>query len=83
LEQAAQESGGVTTPGGIQKKCRCGTSGHCLASMVVLGQRLDLMILEVFSNLNDSMIYFVIIIINNYLKIPVTEASLSEKTLNN
>jgi len=33
-----------------------GTSGHSLAGMVVVGWRLDLMILEVFSNLNDSMI---------------------------
>jgi len=36
--------------------CRCGTSGHGLLDMVVLGGQLDLMILEVFSNLNDSMI---------------------------
>ena len=31
--------------------CRCDTSGHGLAGMVVLAWRLDLMILEVFSNL--------------------------------
>jgi len=31
-------------------------SGHGLAGMKVLGWPLDLMILEVFSNLNDSMI---------------------------
>ena len=36
--------------------CRCGTSGHGLVGMAVLGGRLDFMILEVFSNLNDSMI---------------------------
>ena len=36
--------------------CRCGTSGYGLVGMVVLGGWLDLMILEVFSNLNDSMI---------------------------
>jgi len=35
---------------------RCGTSGHGLADMVVLGSQLDLMILEVFSNINDFMI---------------------------
>jgi len=35
--------------------CRYSTSGHGLADMVVLGGWLDLMILEVFSNLNDSM----------------------------
>ena len=36
--------------------CRYGTSGHGLADTVVLGGRLDLMILEVFSHLNDSVI---------------------------
>jgi len=35
--------------------CRYGTSGHGLAGMVVLGGWLDFTILEVFSNLNDSM----------------------------
>jgi len=39
---------------GVQKPCRYGTSGHGLAGTVVLGSQLDLMILEVFSNLNDS-----------------------------
>ena len=38
------------------KTCRCGTSGHGLAGTVVLVWWLDLMILEVFSNLHDSMI---------------------------
>jgi len=37
LEQAAQGSSGVTIPGGVQKTCRCGTWGHGLAGMVVLG----------------------------------------------
>jgi len=36
--------------------CRCGTSGHGLAGIVVLCLWLDLMILEVFSNLSDSVI---------------------------
>jgi len=36
--------------------CRYGTSGHGLVGMVVMGGRLDLMILEVFSNLNNSLI---------------------------
>jgi len=40
-----------TIPGGVQKTCRCGTSGYVLAGMVVLGWQLDFMILEVFSNL--------------------------------
>ena len=56
LDQAAQGGGGVTIPGGIQKMCRCGTSGHGLAGTGVLGWRLDLIILEVFSNINISMI---------------------------
>jgi len=34
----------------------CGTSGHGLAGVGVLGGWLDFMILEVFSNLNDSVI---------------------------
>jgi len=46
----------TSVPGGVQKMCRCGTSGGGLAGMVVLGWRLDLVILEVFSNLNGSMI---------------------------
>jgi len=37
LEQAAQGSGGVTVPGGVKKMCRCSTSGHGLAGMVVFG----------------------------------------------
>jgi len=41
---------------GVQNTRRHGTSGHGLAGMLVLGRRLDLMILGVFSNLNDSMI---------------------------
>jgi len=55
--EAAQESGGVTSLGGVKKICRYGTSGHGLVGMVVMGWQLDLMILEVFSNLYDSMIY--------------------------
>jgi len=37
LDQAAQGSGGVAIPGGVQKTCGCGTSGHGLSGMVVLG----------------------------------------------
>ncbi|GAB0202055.1 hypothetical protein GRJ2_002672200 [Grus japonensis] len=51
LEQAAQRGAGVTIPGGVQKTRRRGTLGHGLVDMVVSGQRLDLMISEVFSNL--------------------------------
>ena len=47
---------GTHIPRVVQKTCRYGTSGHGLLGMVVLGGWLDLMILEVFSNLNDSII---------------------------
>ena len=56
LEQAAQGGGRVAIPGGVQKMCSYGTSAHGLSGMVALGWWLDLMILAVFSNLNDSMI---------------------------
>ena len=36
MEQAAQGSGGVPIPGGVQKTCRCGTSGHGFTAMVML-----------------------------------------------
>jgi len=51
LEQAAQGSGGVTIPGGLKKMCRYFTSGYVLLDMVLLDGWLDLVILEVFSNL--------------------------------
>ena len=51
MEQAAQGSGWVTIPGYTKKMCRYVTLGCGLAGMVMLGCRLDLMILEVFSNL--------------------------------
>jgi len=34
-----------------KKTCGCGSSGHSLVDVVVLGRQLDYMILEVFSNL--------------------------------
>jgi len=37
LDQAAQGSGRVTIPGGVQKTCSHGTSGHGLAGMVLMG----------------------------------------------
>jgi len=58
LAQAAQGNGGVPIPGGVQNTCRCGTLGHGLAGLAVLGWGLDLMILEVFSNLNDSVLFY-------------------------
>ena len=45
-----------TVPGGVQEMCTCGTEWHTLVSKVVTGWWLDWIILEVFSNLNDSMI---------------------------
>jgi len=63
LEQAAQASGGVTIPRGVQNTCRYGTWELGLAGMVVLGWQLDLMILGVFSNpwLYDSMILILLL----------------------
>jgi len=37
VDQTAQGSGGVPIPGGVQKPCRYGTSGHDLADVEVLG----------------------------------------------
>ena len=37
LGQAAQGSGGVPIPGGVQTPCGCGTWGHGLAGLGVLG----------------------------------------------
>jgi len=37
LQQAVQESGGVTIPGGVLKIDRYGPSGHGLAGIVVMG----------------------------------------------
>jgi len=56
LAQAAQGSGGVPIPGRVQTPCGCGPWGHGLAGVVGLGWRLDVVILEVFSNLKNSMI---------------------------
>ena len=37
LELAAQRGGRVTVPGGFQEKRRCGTEGHGLVGMLVMG----------------------------------------------
>jgi len=37
LDQAAQGGRRVPIPGGVQKMCRCATSGHGLAGVGVLG----------------------------------------------
>lgn len=70
MEQAAQGGDRVTIPGGVQE-----TSGHdtwCYGRVdrVVIGQRLDSMILEVFSNLNDSVTLGFSVILFLYSLIP-------------
>lgn len=52
----AQGSGGITIPGGVQERPGQGTQWSGLADKVVICQRLDLLILEVFYNLNVSII---------------------------
>lgn len=47
---------GVTTPGGVHETTGCGTWSHSFVDKMVVSQRLGFIILEVFSNLNDSMI---------------------------
>ena len=56
MARAAQGGGGVTVSGGAQEPCGCGTEGRGLVSMVGMGQWLDMMILVVIPNLNDSVI---------------------------
>jgi len=51
LEQAAQGGGEVTTAGGVQERCKCGTECHGLVGRVRMGWWLDF-----FSNLNDFMV---------------------------
>lgn len=41
--------------GSVQETTGCGTLCQSLVDMVAFGQRLDSKILEMFSNLNDSM----------------------------
>jgi len=53
---AAQGSGGVTVPGGVQETCRCGTEGHGLVGMVGWIDSWTSWSQEVFSNLHVSMI---------------------------
>jgi len=54
LEQVTQGSGGVTVPGGVRLNVVHGDTVYW--AILVVGGQLDKMILEVFSNLNDSMI---------------------------
>ena len=66
MAQAAQGGGGFTIPGGVQEPRGCGTEGCGLMGMVVTCWWLDLTILEVFSNLNISMILFYTRIYNQH-----------------
>lgn len=50
---------GVSVPGGVQEITQC----HGLVDKVVFGQRLDLMVLEVFSNLTDSVILILVMVV--------------------
>ena len=56
LAWAAQGGGGVTVPGDAQEPWRCGTEGRVLVATLMGSEMLDYVTLEVFSNLNDSMI---------------------------
>jgi len=47
VAQAAQGRGGVTVSGGVQEPWGCGTEGHGWWEILVVGGRLDWMILEV------------------------------------
>lgn len=56
MEQATQRSHGVTIPGSAQKMTGSGTLWYGLVGIVILDLMLDL-ILQVYSNFNDSVIY--------------------------
>lgn len=56
MEKVPQGGGGVSGPGDVQGMTGHGTQGSGLGDKVGVGHRLDLMALEVFSNLNDSVI---------------------------
>jgi len=56
LEWTAQGGGGVTVSGGVQGMFRCCAEGRGLVGNTGESGKLDRMILEVFSNLGDSMI---------------------------
>lgn len=67
-EWLPREVGGVTIPGRIQETIGCGTWCCVLVDKVVFNQRLDSIILEVFSSTNDSVILCQVVIhLFNYL----------------
>lgn len=56
LEWADMGAGGVTMPEGVQGMTGCGTQWHGPVDKMVINQKLDLKIPEVFSNLSASVI---------------------------
>lgn len=54
MKRVAQEGGGVIILGDVQGTTRCGTQCSGLVDNTVISQRLAPVILEVFSNPNDS-----------------------------
>lgn len=54
MEQAAHSDGRATVARSVKKLSRCNTSFDDLVNMVVFNQKFDLMILDVFSSLSDS-----------------------------
>ena len=56
MEQAAQRGDGVMVPGGIQEMFRAVLRNMVYWKILMIGNWLDWMIMEVFSNLGDSMI---------------------------
>lgn len=60
MELTTQEGAGVTFPGSAQETPGCGTLCYGLVDKVVIVPRLDSMILDIYSNLNYSMILYII-----------------------
>lgn len=58
LEGDAQGGCGVTIPGGVYSKCCIQSYCSGLVDMVVLGQKMDLMVSEVCSNVIECVILF-------------------------
>lgn len=56
MKWAAQGGGGVLIPRGVQGITGCGIQCSRLGDKVGIGHRLDSVILEVFSKLNESLI---------------------------
>ena len=80
LEQAAQGGDGITIPGGVHELRRCGTEGCGQWAILMVDRQLDLMNLEVFPNLNDTVILFSVWTSHNvprYISIPTGQQVLN------